>query len=80
MQVFVPQFLKALESICEGKKPPVSQVGFFGIGPKKDLDKKLASFKGYEAYYGSQNEFNQSFAFTAAPAFLVKGKESKPVF
>ena len=71
--------LKTVETICEGQKPPVSQLGFFGIGPKKDLDKKLVSFNTYETYYGSKNEFEQSYGFNGAPGFKPRGENSKVV-
>ena len=66
--------LKKLTMFCKGKKPPVSQIGFFVTGRNEaKMLEKLKDYKeGYDIFSGSPSEFYTSYNLQASPSLLIK--------
>ena len=69
------QVLSGIKTICSGKKPEASKVGFFVTGQnEKKMLKKLKDYAGYDVFSGSTDDMFASYGFQGAPALLAKEK------
>lgn len=70
------ELLTDLKTICSGKKPSSSRIGFFAIGSSpKALLNKLKDFNtGYEIFSGSANEFYETYKIMGSPSLKIKAK------
>ena len=75
------ELLTELKTICAGKRPSSSKIGFFAVGANTSvLLKKLEDFKeDYEIFSGSPNEFYETYKLLGSPSLKIKNTKKTVV-